>query len=182
MKKVTSIVTAAIAGVIFVGASASAVTTGSISNTGPGSTNTISISDQFSCRVTNDNDIDVTNDNQQNAGSGNATTSGNTTGGNAQSGSAANTNVTDVGINITNGPVCVTAQPAVPGQPTAPPVEGGRGAGQVGGVGVTTAQVAAPAGGVGAGAGGLSTSILAAGAVSTGIGLYRLKKLHLDKA
>jgi len=182
MKKVSSITVGALAGVLLFGAVASATDTGSITNTGPGSTNTITMSDRCSLDVTNTTTVDVTNNNPRSAGSGDATNDGNTSGGNAQSGSAGNTSTTNVGVNVTNGPVtdCNVSQPTNPGNgggEVNAPTGGGRGAGQVSG-----AQVQAPVGGVGAGGGGLVTSIFTASILSGGLGLYRVKKSAFDKA
>lgn len=94
----------------------------SIDNTGPGSDNSIIIGDNCDenyFRIEKDNeekcepvvDLDCTNDNDitidintdQNAGSGNAQTGGNTSGGGASSGNVSNDNNTDIDVDIDNG-------------------------------------------------------------------------------
>gem|GEM_PF-5243121 len=76
---------------------------GSITNTGPGSTNTISLSDSSSSTmVMTNNSVQVSNSSSQTAKSGKAKVNGNTTGGNAVSGSAMNTNSTTSTVGISN--------------------------------------------------------------------------------
>jgi hypothetical protein len=76
--------------------------TGSISNTGYNSDNTVSSRVRNSVDVENNNNICVSNDNEQTASSGDARVSENTTGGSATSGDASNTNSTTVSFNVTN--------------------------------------------------------------------------------
>lgn len=74
----------------------------SIRDTGPDSVNRILnkvVSDNSVC---NSNEISVTNNNKQNAKSGDARVSGNTTGGSARSGDASNISTAEVTLNITN--------------------------------------------------------------------------------
>lgn len=75
---------------------------GSITNTGPGSTNTIAASNNYSSTVTNNNSVKVNNTSSQTANSGDAVTSHNTTGGTAQTGTAHNQNATSTAISIKN--------------------------------------------------------------------------------
>ncbi|HUD06788.1 MAG TPA: hypothetical protein VMR34_02775 [Candidatus Saccharimonadales bacterium] len=75
---------------------------GSISNTGPGSTNKIAETNTNTTTVTNTNDIDVSSNNSQSGQSGSSNVSGNTTGGNATSGGLTNSNSDDYTFNINN--------------------------------------------------------------------------------
>lgn len=74
----------------------------SIDHTGYYSDNVITHEVSTKIDVHNDNDIKVTNNNEQTAVSGDAIVKGNTTGGDAVSGDATNTNSTSVTLNITN--------------------------------------------------------------------------------
>ncbi|GEM_PF-3284079 len=78
------------------------LTTSTISNTGPQSSNTITTTNTDTTTVTNTNDINVSSNNFQTASTGNATTSNNTTGGSATSGNADNSNSSSVTIDINN--------------------------------------------------------------------------------
>ena len=153
--------------------SAASAATCSISNTGPDSNNTCTVNGGTTCSVSNNNTINVSNNNSQTSGSGDADVTGNTTGGSATSGSASNTSSTSVDLGVTNG----GCNPQVT---VTPPPAGGRGGGQTlaATAGKGAGQVTTtPVGGVGAGAGGLATSILGLSAVSTFAGIYRLRKL-----
>lgn len=75
---------------------------GSISDTGPDSTNRITFDSDVDVDVDNDNDVSVSNHNSQSAHTGDASVSDNTTGGDATTGSASNISTTDVTIEITN--------------------------------------------------------------------------------
>jgi hypothetical protein len=116
-----------------------------ISNTGPGSTNTIETTNDFKCEVKNKNDFEIINNNTQEATSGSATVKDNTTGGDATSGSATNSNGTVIDVQITNTGCVVTAvtppAPVVPVAPAAAQPVGGKGAITP----VAAPQVAAPA-------------------------------------
>lgn len=159
MKKLLLGVAVAVLGLSGSNASAGATDSCTISNTGPDSTNSCVVKDDFTCKVENNNKFTVINKNNQEAVSGDAKVSGNTTGGSATSGSATNSNGTVIDVSIDNSGACaVTAvtppAPVVPvggsggGQPV-----GGQGAVQqprpVGGMGAV-APVAAPQGGAGA--------------------------------
>jgi hypothetical protein len=137
-------------------AAADAVTcNGDISNTGPGSTNSVTCVDNENNSVSCDNNIIVSNDNDQNAGSGGAFTTGNTTGGGATSGDADNNNATVVEVGTSCAPVEATNS-------TPTPPAGGSG-GAVLGSATVAPQVVAPVGGVGAGEGaGVTSNKLAA--------------------
>src|ERR1700709_2805127 len=98
MKKFIQIITASLVGVgLMAGvAAADSVTCGSITNTGPGSTNTISCVDENNKQVTCNNNETIVESNDQNASSGGAFTTGNTTSGNANSGDSSNNNTVTV--------------------------------------------------------------------------------------
>lgn len=88
--------------------SMAAATTGSgsssadISNTGPDSTNKVTVKTENSVKVTNNNNVCVDNNVSQHASSGDVKVSDNTTGGNATSGSASNSSTSDFTLAITN--------------------------------------------------------------------------------
>jgi len=75
---------------------------GSISDTGPDSANSVRSSVVNNVNVTNDNDLHVSNENWQEASSGDATVTDNTTGGSATSGNASNTSSTTLNFRVTN--------------------------------------------------------------------------------
>lgn len=75
---------------------------GSISNTGPDSTNQVTFNSSSSVHVDNDNHISLDNDTHQSAYSGSAEVSGNTTGGSASSGDATNINTSEFTLTIEN--------------------------------------------------------------------------------
>jgi hypothetical protein len=75
---------------------------GTISNTGPGSSNSITTHQTATTTVTNDNDISVTNLNHQDSSSGDAEVEGNTTGGSATTGDASNTNSSNFDLTVSN--------------------------------------------------------------------------------
>jgi hypothetical protein len=90
---------------LVVGLSGGAVgaVTGSITTTGPDSSNRIR-SDSFRrVNVDNDNDLRFRNDNRQRADTGDARVTDNTRGGDAETGSAANENETSVSATVDNG-------------------------------------------------------------------------------
>ena len=116
-----------------------------ITNTGPDSTNSCVVKEDFSCKVENNNKFTVINNNNQEASSGNATVSGNTSGGSATSGSATNSNGTVIDVSIDNSGACVVTA-VTPPAPVVP--VGGSGGGQpVGGAGAAQPR---PVGGMGA--------------------------------
>lgn len=130
---------------------------GTISNTGPGSTNVITCDQTNTTTVACDNNVVVDNSNSQAANSGKAFTTGNTTGGSATTGDASNSNKFDVALNTscalvapTTTPPTTTPPTTTPETPSTPQVLGETTA--AGGAG--EAQVAVvPVGGAGAGAG-----------------------------
>lgn len=107
-----------------------------ITNTGPGSNNTITQTNTSVRTCANTNVVGVTNSNTQVATSGTAKTSGNTTGGNATSGSASNSNSSSTSVAVSNN--CGATPANTPG--------GSGGGSQV------TPQGGVGAGGFGAGA------------------------------
>ncbi len=117
-----------------------------ISNTGPGSNNTCTVKEDYTCTVSSDNKIVIKDENDQVAGSGTATNSGNTTGGNATSGSASNENGTTFDVSINNEGACVVTNVTTPVTPTpTQPVGGLGGAGGAGAVaGAVVAEAAKP--------------------------------------
>ncbi len=74
----------------------------SISDTGPDSYNKVEIRDTTRIDVENRNDINVTNNNDQTARSGDAVVAGNTRGGSATTGDASNRNSTTVRLDVSN--------------------------------------------------------------------------------
>jgi hypothetical protein len=124
-------------------ASADTVNCGNISNTGPGSVNSITCTTSTGVNVYCNNDTHLTTTNNQNASSGYSVVTGNTTGGSSTSGGAQNSNQT----NLTVGLSCAPAASSAPAAVTPP--AGGQG----GGAPVAAAAAPAkPVGGVGAGA------------------------------
>lgn len=156
-------------------ASADTITCGNISDTGPGSHNSINCTDDQNNSVTCNNNVVVDNTNDQTATSGGAFTTDNTNSGNANSGDADNNNNVVVTLGASCAPVSVaTATPTTPagGQGSAAPA-----------VTAPAAQVVAPAGSVHAGAGGAPTKVSAASmlgvagsAATLGIGVALRKK------
>lgn len=140
MKKL--LLSLAIAAVSLSGSSASvgAVNSGSVSDTGTDSINTIEAKEDFTCIVENENNFVVKNNNNQDAASGSAAVSGNTSGG-AKSGSATNSNGTVIDVTIDNSGGCVVTAvkppaPVVPGAGDEGNDNGGNGGSQpVGGMG-----------------------------------------------
>jgi len=111
MRKILLTITSSVLGIGLMGAvaSASAVTcSGSVSNTGAGSTNTVSCVDTNNVSVSCNNKDVITQSNTQNSTSGGATTSGNTSGGNSTSGSSSNSNSTKVQLGASCAPVAGT--------------------------------------------------------------------------
>ena len=112
-----------------------------ISNTGPGSNNTITNSSSSNCSSTSTNSAEVQNQNTQTSTSGTASQTGNGSTGSATSGSTSNSNQTNTQVTQSNGNSCVPGQTT--GQTTTP------GVGQGGSV--LGAEVAATTQGQGAG-------------------------------
>lgn len=145
MSKLKSLVTVAAMLVLPLAVSGSVSATDTnctITNTGPGSNNTCTVTDKFTCEVDNDNKITIKDENDQVAGSGTATNSGNTTGGNATSGSATNENGTTFEVVIENDG-CVVTKVTTPVTPTPTQPVGGSGAAG-GGAGAVAAEVSRP--------------------------------------
>jgi hypothetical protein len=75
---------------------------GTITDSGPNSDNTVVNVNKMSVDVSNDNSICLTTNNDQSATSGSANVSGNTNGGSATTGSASNTSTSTVSLTISN--------------------------------------------------------------------------------
>lgn len=73
-----------------------------IEETGPDSYNSVDFREVTRVNVENDNDIRITNNNDQRATSGDARVTHNTEGGSATTGDASNTNTTTVELNVSN--------------------------------------------------------------------------------
>ncbi len=73
-----------------------------IITTGPGSTNSISASQDNTCNVSNSNRLNLNSSNSQSAESGSATAAGNTSAGSATTGEASNNNATNATVNVDN--------------------------------------------------------------------------------
>ncbi len=127
MTKLTNL-TAVIALVIgFAAAPVSAQSSGTNTNTGPGSRNTVNNSTQCNTNTTTRNNTNITNNNPQSSNSGNANNSGNTSAGGSQSGAAGNTSTSNTSVNSnTNAKDNCNPQASKP----APAATGGRGAGE----------------------------------------------------
>lgn len=101
-----------------------------IGYTGPDSQNLCTSTAKYSCEVTNENKVNIRNDNNQVVASGTVGNSANNQGGNATSGSVTNENGTTFSVTITNPGVeeiCVaeavvpaTEQPETPVTPVTP--------------------------------------------------------------
>lgn len=78
----------------------------SISNTGPGSHNKITVKNVQKCTSKNNNNLGVLNVTAQKAKTGSASVKHNTTGGSATSGNAANTANATTTVDVTNNSAC----------------------------------------------------------------------------
>ncbi|MBC7581543.1 hypothetical protein H7097_01590 [Aeromicrobium sp.] len=108
-------------------ASAATTCNGTISNTGSGSANNITCTDENDNSVSCVNNVVVANENNQTATSGGAFTLDNTTGGDATTGDANNNNTVVVAVGVSCTPVAVatttpTTPAATPVAPTTPQV------------------------------------------------------------
>jgi len=135
--KLPLLVTTVLAGLTLVGGIAAA---DGISNTGPGSDNSITSTTDNNSNTNCSNNVTITGSNLQSAGSGNADVNGNTSGGSANSGNSSNTNISD--INVSTGCESLATSQTPPSTPSAP----GKGAGSVAGavVPVSVAGAALP--------------------------------------
>jgi len=120
MKKVLISAAAVLAGM---GLLSAPVFAAEISNTGPGSDNSITSTNDTDCSVENNNNVDVDNDNSQGANSGDSTNGSNTNGGNSNSGNANNSNSSDVNVDVNNSGCCdcestTTPTPTPPSEPS----------------------------------------------------------------
>jgi len=110
-----------------------------ITNTGPSSNNTCTVSATTRVTVTCVNGVTVTNLNNQNTLSGTATVSGNTVSGDALSGTAANLNAAATTLAQNCATAAATTPTPVAATTTPPAATGGQGAVQ----GASTTKVAA---------------------------------------
>lgn len=124
MKKLLQILTASILSVAFVGAAAGAQVAPStscndvtISNTGPGSNNTVTCTNVVNTVIKCENNVIVGTANVQTSNSGNASGQNNTTVGSVNTGTAVNYNGTDTTIGASCGAVATPAAstPVTPG-------------------------------------------------------------------
>lgn len=76
--------------------------TGTVSNTGQDSYNSVSFRSTDTTRVSNNTSFNVTNNSTQNSNSGHASVSNNTSGGDATSGAVTNLNSTELKVKVTN--------------------------------------------------------------------------------
>lgn len=119
------------------GGSAFAVSgTCQIGYTGPDSNNMCTLKSTYTCKVTNKNDVEVLNSNNQVAGSGSVTSTGNTSTGSTATGQASNTNGTTFNVSVNNSGTCTVLTTV----PATPPVTPGKGS-----TVAPTATVPAPA-------------------------------------
>lgn len=102
--------------------------------TGPDSNNMCVSQTTYKCTVANNNDVTITNENNQTVASGSVGNTGNTTGGSATSGTVSNSNGSTFNVTITNqaDKICTatlvvpaTTTPETPVQPTQPANGGG---------------------------------------------------------
>jgi len=134
MKKITKLFAGVALSVSLFGATAAAQAACSLTNTGPGSNNTCTVSNTNVVTVTCVNGVNTTNTSVQTATSGTANVSGNSLTGNAASGSTQNINTTANEL----AQFCLAAAPVTPPvTPPATPPAGGQGGGQVAGAAVT---------------------------------------------
>lgn len=129
MKKLSKVIAVAaviLTPFIFSGAAQAQEASCEITNTGPGSNNQCTISEEYECNVTNDNNVTIVNQNDQTSTSGTVNNSGNTSGGSATSGTVTNTNGTVFNVTITNGETCVVTAvtPPAPTPTPTPEVKG----------------------------------------------------------
>jgi len=158
MKNILKAIAVTAALVSFSGGVAVADSSCTISVTGSGSVNACYNEEVDNTTVFCSNNVNVTNDNYQDAESGTVVVDGNTSGGDAESGGSSNTNLTNIAVQLG----CAQTA-AAPETPTTPPAGGsGEATPQV--LAAETSQVAVvPVGGAGAGAGaGVATDKVAA--------------------
>lgn len=106
-----------------------------ISNTGDGSNNQCTNNTTYTCKVSTDNNVTITDNNGQQVASGTATVSGNTNSGGATTGTVTNSNGTTFNVSLTNGGCEVASVTPASTTPTKTPVSG---------MGATSAKPAAP--------------------------------------
>lgn len=101
MKKLSRVIGVAVLA-LSLGSGAVSAATGSISTTGPDSTNQVTVNDEQRSRVNNDNHVRLDNDTYQRASSGRVEVEHNTTGGGASSGDVVNDNLTRATLRLDN--------------------------------------------------------------------------------
>jgi hypothetical protein len=156
----------------------------SITNTGPGSTNTVNSNTSNTTKVVCINNTLISNSSSQSSSSGSANVSGNTSGGSASSGNASNSNVTSV---TASGSCAPGTTPAPAGSPAAQAAAAGRG-----GLSFNSQGVLAAGGGAGAAlpetgttdtvrntAIGIASLAGIAAVGQVGLGVYRRRALSL---
>lgn len=186
MKRVLQMLAAVVLAAGFSNGVAQAALNCTISNTGPGSTNTCTTEDDREITFTCENGILINNDTNQEVTTGDAEVIDSTTGGGASSGDASNSNKTLVEVVIACGESIAQNPEPTPGGdgggnggPVAP---GGRGGGEAE---EEVDQVNPPVGGVNAGVGGAAASgllatLLGGSAASGAIAIHRLRKLRAE--
>ncbi len=118
MKKLKQIVaTVVLVLAPFTTAGIAAADTCEIGYTGPNSENLCVSEQEYTCTVTNENEVTIDQTNQQITVSGDANNTDNTNGGGAQSGSATNENNVTFNVTVENDEVC-TVVATVPATPT----------------------------------------------------------------
>lgn len=128
MKKILQITAAATIASAGLGGLAYAQTA-SCTNTGPGSTCTITINDVHEATLTCNNGIYQATYNNQGGSSGDASSGGNTTGGDVATGTVVNVNGADITIGVTGCEVAAETPGGGAITPPEAPAEGGGGAG-----------------------------------------------------
>jgi hypothetical protein len=164
----------------------------SITDSGRDSDNKIEFINKCELKVDNDTHVSITNNNDQNATSGDANVKNNDDVGSVTTGNASNSNSSDFNVSVSNNTGSCLGQPAQPvgGQgggggevstpvvtPTTVVAAGGMGGGEVATVPVAQQVAVVPAGGVGAGEG---TPAYLAGltAVTLGSSAFAMRRLQ----
>lgn len=100
--RATAVALTSVGLIVGLGSGIAGASSGSISDTGPDSSNKILSIFKNDVEVSNDTHASLSNENNQLASSGSATVSDNTTGGSAKTGSATNTNSTKATLTVVN--------------------------------------------------------------------------------
>jgi hypothetical protein len=146
---------------------AALASSGDISDTGPSSTNTVTIDNNSHVDVDNHNNVTVNNNNTQSAYSGDASVSHNTTAGDANSGLAENNNSTTTTISIDNPGVGSSVDNSNPGG----------GGSNVGGGSLGASSVESGSSGVGGGSLGVGGGTLPETGASSPVDVSALRNL-----